>query len=183
MLSVMCPLFLHDGRRAERPVSRGFGSPTTATTPTSWHCIKTSLNCTRFIDHPFIMPWQSVSSLLVVGGAFNVAAGLVGAIHYLSTGVSIKLLSCSCHTFDSFESKESSRCYVWSKASLFLTLLFSFTAIKRTWYVWERIQLSHGQAGSPFECVCKRDTEVYEVTREKNPRIWLDRLLERAKRI
>jgi hypothetical protein len=55
-------------------------------------CIETSLNCTRFIDHPFIMPWQSVSSLLVVGGAFNVAAGLVGAIHYLSTGVSIKLL-------------------------------------------------------------------------------------------
>ena len=34
------------------------------------------------------MPWQSVSSLFVVGGMFNVVAGLVGGIHYLSEGVS-----------------------------------------------------------------------------------------------
>jgi hypothetical protein len=88
----MCPLFLHDGRRAEQPPSRLFGSKTTATTQTGpTLCVEISLNCTRLIDHPFIMPWQSLSSLLVVGGAFNVAAGLVGAIHYLSNGVSIKL--------------------------------------------------------------------------------------------
>ena len=35
------------------------------------------------------MPWQSLSSFVVVAGAFNVVAGLVGGIHYLSNGVSV----------------------------------------------------------------------------------------------
>lgn len=37
-----------------------------------------------------IMPWQSAPALLVVGGMFNVVAGLVSGIHYLSEGVSSK---------------------------------------------------------------------------------------------
>lgn len=37
------------------------------------------------------MPWQSLSSFVVVAGAFNVVAGLVGGIHYLSNGKSKEL--------------------------------------------------------------------------------------------
>ena len=33
------------------------------------------------------MPWQSASSLVVVGAMFNAAAGLVGGLHYLQNGV------------------------------------------------------------------------------------------------
>ena len=33
------------------------------------------------------MPWQSLAPLVVVGTMFNVAAGLVGGIHYLAYGV------------------------------------------------------------------------------------------------
>ncbi|CAJ1936235.1 unnamed protein product [Cylindrotheca closterium] len=40
------------------------------------------------------MPWQSVSSLFVVGGMFNVVAGLMGGIHYLSEGKSKELGMC-----------------------------------------------------------------------------------------
>jgi hypothetical protein len=43
-----------------------------------------------FNSNILIMPWQSAGALLVVVAAFNVAAGLVGGIHYLSEGVSSK---------------------------------------------------------------------------------------------
>lgn len=34
------------------------------------------------------MPWQSLGPLVVVGAMVNVAAGLVGGIHYVAYGVS-----------------------------------------------------------------------------------------------
>eukprot|EP00429_Kryptoperidinium_foliaceum_P072270 CAMPEP_0176055588 /NCGR_PEP_ID=MMETSP0120_2-20121206/27675_1 /TAXON_ID=160619 /ORGANISM="Kryptoperidinium foliaceum, Strain CCMP 1326" /LENGTH=63 /DNA_ID=CAMNT_0017389083 /DNA_START=102 /DNA_END=293 /DNA_ORIENTATION=- len=37
------------------------------------------------------MPYQSLSSLVVVATMFNVAAGLVGGIHYLANGKSKEL--------------------------------------------------------------------------------------------
>lgn len=40
------------------------------------------------------MPWQSVSSLFVVGGMFNVVAGLVTGIQYLSEGKAKELGLC-----------------------------------------------------------------------------------------
>lgn len=33
------------------------------------------------------MPWQSLSSMVVIIGMFNVAAALTGGIHYLAYGV------------------------------------------------------------------------------------------------
>jgi len=42
------------------------------------------------------MPWQSVSSLFVVGGAFNAVAGLVAGITYLADGVSVLRSSDRC---------------------------------------------------------------------------------------
>jgi hypothetical protein len=64
------------------------------------------------------MPWQSLAPLVVVGTMFNVAAGLVAGIHYVSYGV--RSPNCTLDQFD----------HTLSHKSRFVPSLFLFVVQK-----------------------------------------------------